>query len=88
MPVKGTKAPKGLFRKFLIVFNISVIITTVIIALALHITGSIIYGEEYIIKKIGVINTIIKFAPVLGAVSYTHSPSPRDRQKSRMPSSA
>ena len=28
------------------------------------------------------------FADGSGSVSYTHSPSPRDRQKSRMPSSA
>ena len=28
------------------------------------------------------------FVPNITTVSYTHSPSPRDRQKSRMPSSA
>ncbi len=66
MPATGTKTPKGLFRKFLVVFNISVILSTLIIALALHIMGLIIYGDEYIVKKIGLINTIIKFAPVFG----------------------
>ncbi len=55
----------SLYRKFLIVFNVSIIVSTVILLAGLIITGYNIYGEEFITKKIGIINTLIKFAPTL-----------------------
>ncbi|GAB6183292.1 methyl-accepting chemotaxis protein [Thermodesulfovibrio hydrogeniphilus] len=64
MPTKVVKAPKGLYRKFLIVFNVSVIVSSLFILGGLHVAGSIIYGEDYIVKKIGLLNTLIQFGPV------------------------
>lgn len=55
----------SLYRKFLIVFNISIIISTAILLAGLIITGYNIYGEEFITKRFGIINTIIEFAPTL-----------------------
>jgi twitching motility protein PilJ len=55
----------SLYRRFLIIFNLSIIISTAILITGLMLTGYEIYGEEFIMKKFGIINTIIKFAPVL-----------------------
>jgi len=55
----------SLYRRFLIIFNLSIIISTAILITGLMLTGYEIYGEEFITKKFGIINTIIKFAPVL-----------------------
>lgn len=60
------KKPTGLYRRFLIVFNLSVIVTTIILLAGLIITGYDIYGEEFIMKKMGIVNTVLKFAPVIG----------------------
>lgn len=60
------KTPSGLYRKFLIVFNLSIILSTIILLTGLVITGYEIYGEEFIMKKLGVINSLLKFAPVIG----------------------
>ncbi|MGC9045771.1 MAG: methyl-accepting chemotaxis protein [Thermodesulfovibrio sp.] len=59
------KQPKGLYRKFLIVFNLSIVLSTIILIAGLIITGYEIYGEEFIMKKMGIINTLLKFAPVI-----------------------
>lgn len=71
MPKKIKRAPKGLYGKFLIVFNLSIIISTIIILAGLIITGYEIYGEEFLLKKAGIINAIIKFAPVLGTFALS-----------------
>ncbi|MCX7988782.1 MAG: methyl-accepting chemotaxis protein [Thermodesulfovibrio sp.] len=55
----------SLYRKFLIVFNVSIIVSTLILLAGLVITGYNIYGEEFITKRFGIINTLIKFAPTL-----------------------
>ncbi|MCX8033828.1 MAG: methyl-accepting chemotaxis protein [Thermodesulfovibrio sp.] len=55
----------SLYRKFLIVFNVSIIVSTLILLAGLIITGYNIYGEEFITKRFGIINTLIKFAPTL-----------------------
>ncbi|WP_353683353.1 methyl-accepting chemotaxis protein [Thermodesulfovibrio sp. 3907-1M] len=60
------KQPKGLYRKFLIVFNLSIVLSTIILVSGLIITGYEIYGEEFIMKKMGIINSLLKFAPVMG----------------------
>ncbi len=60
------KIPSGLYRKFLIIFNLSIILSTIILLAGLVITGYEIYGEEFIMKKLGVINSLLKFAPVIG----------------------
>ncbi|MGB9821883.1 methyl-accepting chemotaxis protein [Thermodesulfovibrio sp.] len=59
------KKPKGLYRKFLIVFNLSIVLSTIILIAGLIITGYEIYGEEFIMKKMGIINSLLKFAPVI-----------------------
>lgn len=55
----------SLYRKFLIIFNLSIIISTAILIAGLMITGYGIYGEEFITKRYGIVNTLIKFAPTL-----------------------
>ncbi len=55
----------SLYRKFLIVFNASVILSTIILLAGLILTGYNIYGEEFITKRIGILNTLIKFAPTI-----------------------
>jgi len=55
----------SLYRKFLIIFNLSIIISTAILITGLMLTGYEIYGEEFITRRIGIINTLIKFAPTL-----------------------
>lgn len=55
----------SLYRKFLVVFNLSVIISTIILLSGLILTGYNIYGEEFIAKRIGILNTLIQFAPTL-----------------------
>lgn len=55
----------SLYRKFLIVFNASILASTLILLAGLIITGYNIYGEEFITKRMGMLNTIIKFAPTL-----------------------
>ncbi len=55
----------SLYRKFLIVFNASVILSTLILLAGLILTGYNIYGEEFITKRIGILNTLIKFAPTI-----------------------
>lgn len=60
------KKTSGLYKKFLIVFNLSIILSTIILLAGLVITGYEIYGEEFIMKKMGVLNSLLKFAPVLG----------------------
>ncbi|MCS7203448.1 MAG: methyl-accepting chemotaxis protein [Thermodesulfovibrio sp.] len=54
-----------LYKRFLIIFNLSVILSTVILVAGLIITGYEIYGEEFIMKRMGIVNTFIKFAPTL-----------------------
>ncbi|GAB5045982.1 methyl-accepting chemotaxis protein [Thermodesulfovibrio sp. TK110] len=60
------KKPAGLYRKFLIVFNLSIVFSTIILVAGLIITGYEIYGEEFIMKKMGIINSLLKFLPVIG----------------------
>lgn len=60
------KKPAGLYKKFLIVFNVSIILSTIILLAGLIITGYEIYGEEFIMKKMGILNTFLKFSPILG----------------------
>jgi len=60
------KQPTGLYRKFLIVFNLSIVLSTIILVAGLIITGYEIYGEEFIMKRMGIINSLLKFAPVMG----------------------
>lgn len=59
------KQPKGLYRKFLIIFNFSIILSTIILLAGLIITGYQIYGEEFIVRQIGIMESILKFLPVL-----------------------
>lgn len=59
------KKPTGLYRKFLIIFNLSILLSTAILLAGLILTGYQIYGEEFIMKKMGIINSILQFAPVL-----------------------
>ncbi len=55
----------SLYRKFLIIFNATILASTLILLAGLIITGYNIYGEEFITKRMGIVNTIIKFAPTL-----------------------
>ncbi len=71
MPIKAEKKPKGLYRKFLIIFTLSIIVSTVILLSGLIITGYQIYGEEFIMKRIGIINSLLKFTPVLAIFGIT-----------------
>lgn len=59
------KQPTGLYRKFLVIFNFSILISTIILLAGLIITGYQIYGEEFIVKQIGLMASLIKFMPVL-----------------------
>lgn len=54
-----------LYRRFLIIFNLSIILSTIILLSGLILTGYEIYGEEFIMKRMGIVNTLIKFAPTL-----------------------
>jgi len=55
----------SLYRKFLIVFNTSIFLSTTILLAGLILTGYNIYGEEFITKRIGIVETLIKFAPAI-----------------------
>ncbi|MDI1470959.1 MAG: methyl-accepting chemotaxis protein [Thermodesulfovibrio sp.] len=55
----------SLYRKFLIVFNTSIVLSTIILLAGLILTGYNIYGEEFITKRIGIVETLIKFAPAI-----------------------
>lgn len=55
----------SLYNKFLIVFNASIIISTIILIIGLVLTGYYIYGEEFIGKKLGIVKTLIHFAPTI-----------------------
>ena len=55
----------SLYRKFLIVFNVSNALSTIILLAGLILTGYNIYGEEFITKRIGIMTTLIKFAPAI-----------------------
>ena len=77
----------GIFKKQVGLFSIKILVFLV---------GSIAFGR-FLLMLLGSqaglppqINTFLIFEIVVFfiAVSYTHLPSPRDRQKSRMPSSA
>ncbi len=66
MPKQTVKKESSLYKKFLIIFSLSIVLSTIVLLAGMIITGYNIYGDEFILKKIGVINTIIKFGPVLG----------------------
>jgi len=55
----------SLYRKFLIVFNTSIFLSITILLAGLILTGYNIYGEEFITKRIGIVETLIKFAPAI-----------------------
>jgi methyl-accepting chemotaxis protein len=55
----------SLYRKFLIVFNTSIFLSTTILLAGFILTGYNIYGEEFITKRIGIVETLIKFAPAI-----------------------
>lgn len=63
--MKKPAEKSSLYKKFLFVFNASIISSTLIIITALFFTGYYIYGEDFITKKIGVIETFYYFAPAL-----------------------
>jgi twitching motility protein PilJ len=56
---------KGLFTRFLVVFNISIITSTVVILLGLMVTGYHIYKDQFIISQLGIFSTIVTFGPML-----------------------
>ncbi|MCS7214918.1 MAG: methyl-accepting chemotaxis protein [Thermodesulfovibrio sp.] len=60
------KKPSGLYRKFIVIFNLSVIFTTLIIVAGLIFTDYEIFGERLIMKKIGDMKSLLEFTPVLG----------------------
>lgn len=62
---------KGLFTRFLLVFNISIITSTVVILLGLMVTGYHIYKDQFIISQMGIFTTLFKFAPMLAILAVT-----------------
>ncbi|HSB51224.1 MAG TPA: methyl-accepting chemotaxis protein [Dissulfurispiraceae bacterium] len=56
---------KGLFRRFLVVFNLSIIATTVIIILGFVVMGYNVYKDQAIFSQAGAFAAFLKFAPML-----------------------
>jgi len=51
MPKQTVKKESSLYRKFLIIFGLSIILSTIVLLAGMIITGYDIYGDEFILKK-------------------------------------
>lgn len=51
--------------RFLVIFNLSIIISTIVLLVGMGVTGYSIYKEQFILLQIGLVSTIKAFAPML-----------------------
>ena len=56
---------RSLFIRFLVIFNLSIILSTIVLIFGMGMTGYSIYKEQFILLQIGLVSTLKAFAPML-----------------------